>query len=57
MAKDLPKMRNPTCIIWGEDDQVTPPEVADEFNELLPDSNLYDIKMWPCSHDGKTRRI
>ena len=29
MAKDLPKMNTPTCIIWGKNDSVTPPEVAE----------------------------
>ena len=48
MAKDLPHMHNPTCIIWGKNDNVTPPEVADEFHELLPDSNLYWIDK--CGH-------
>lgn len=48
MAKDLPKMNTPTCIIWGENDTVTPPEVATEFHELLPDSDLYWIEK--CGH-------
>lgn len=48
MAKDLPKMHTPTCIIWGENDTVTPPNVAEEFNQLLPDSNLYWIEK--CGH-------
>jgi pimeloyl-ACP methyl ester carboxylesterase len=48
MAKELPKMKTPTAIIWGSEDSVTPPSVADEFNELLPDSNLYWIKS--CGH-------
>jgi pimeloyl-ACP methyl ester carboxylesterase len=48
MAKDLPKMNTPTCIIWGKNDNVTPPEVADDFNRLLPDSDLYWIDK--CGH-------
>ncbi|WP_306353816.1 alpha/beta fold hydrolase [Flavobacterium sp. '19STA2R22 D10 B1'] len=48
MAKDLPKMHTPTCIIWGKNDKVTPPEVAVEFNELLPNSDLYWIDK--CGH-------
>ncbi|MCL5130071.1 MULTISPECIES: alpha/beta fold hydrolase [unclassified Algibacter] len=48
MAKDLPKMETPTCIIWGKNDSVTPPEVAEEFNELLPDSELHWIDK--CGH-------
>ena len=48
MAKDLPKMRTPTCIIWGKNDNVTPPEVAEDFDRLLPDSDLYWIDK--CGH-------
>jgi len=48
MAKDLPKMHTPTCIIWGKNDKVTPPDVAEEFHELLPDSDLYWIDK--CGH-------
>lgn len=49
MAKDLPKMPTPVCIIWGgKQDSVTPPEVATEFHEKLPDSNLFWIDK--CGH-------
>lgn len=48
MAKDLPKMTTPTCIIWGKNDKVTPPEVAVEFDALLPNSDLYWIDK--CGH-------
>ncbi|MFD0837330.1 alpha/beta fold hydrolase [Mariniflexile aquimaris] len=48
MAKDLPKMHVPTCIIWGKNDNVTPPEVAVEFDSLLPDSELYWVDK--CGH-------
>ncbi|KJD32412.1 alpha/beta hydrolase [Tamlana sedimentorum] len=48
MAKDLPHMNVPTCIIWGKNDSVTPPEVAEEFNDLLPDSELFWIDK--CGH-------
>lgn len=48
MSTDLPTMHTPTCIIWGENDTVTPPDVAELFHELLPDSNLFWIK--ECGH-------
>ena len=48
MAKDLPKMKQPTCLIWGKQDTVTPPEVAEDFHKLLPDSDLYWINK--CGH-------
>jgi 2-hydroxy-6-oxonona-2,4-dienedioate hydrolase len=48
MSKDLPNMKTPTCIIWGKNDVVTPPEVAEVFQELLPDSDLFWIDK--CGH-------
>ncbi|MGK0430744.1 MAG: pimeloyl-ACP methyl ester carboxylesterase [Psychroserpens sp.] len=48
MSSDLPKMTLPVCIIWGKNDGVTPPEVATEFNELLPNSDLFWIDK--CGH-------
>ena len=48
MAKDLPNIKIPTALIWGENDKVTPPEVAKEFNKLLPESELFWIKK--CGH-------
>ncbi|CAM1344703.1 alpha/beta fold hydrolase [Tenacibaculum amylolyticum] len=48
MAKDLPNMKQPSCIIWGKNDTVTPPEVAEDFHKLLPDSDLYWIDK--CGH-------
>ncbi|WP_224488904.1 alpha/beta fold hydrolase [Robertkochia flava] len=48
MSKDLPHMTTPTCIIWGRNDSVTPPNVAEEFHRLLPDSDLFWIDK--CGH-------
>lgn len=48
MSKDLPDMTTPTCIIWGKQDNVTPPNVAEDFNKLLPDSELHWIDK--CGH-------
>ena len=48
MSEDLPQMNLPVCIIWGEDDIVTPPNVADEFHKLLPDSDLFWLEK--CGH-------
>ena len=48
MAKDLPAMHIPTCIIWGKNDLVTPPEVAIDFQKLLPDASLFWIDK--CGH-------
>ena len=36
----ITKMTTPTCIIWGRNDK-TPPNAAEEFNKLLPNSELF----------------
>ncbi len=48
MADDLPNMKMPACLIWGKNDSVTPPDVAEEFDRLLPNSTLYWIDK--CGH-------
>ena len=48
MSDELPNIKTPTLLIWGENDLVTPPEVAREFQSLLPNSELKWIKK--CGH-------
>lgn len=48
MASDLPEMKQPTCLIWGRNDTITPPNVAEEFERLFPDANLFWIDN--CGH-------
>lgn len=48
MRKELSKIHIPVGLIWGKDDKVTPPEVAVEFNELIPNSDLVWIDK--CGH-------
>jgi pimeloyl-ACP methyl ester carboxylesterase len=48
MAKDIHKIKVPVCLIWGKDDKITPPEVAVEFNQLLPNSELNWVDK--CGH-------
>ncbi len=48
LRNDLEKFTTPTCLIWGKDDTITPPEVAEEFHEKLQDSDLYWIEK--CGH-------
>ncbi|MCB0760244.1 MAG: alpha/beta hydrolase [Flavobacteriales bacterium] len=48
MSKDLPDMKMPVCLIWGRNDTITPPEVAVEFEEKLPDAELFWID--ECGH-------
>ena len=48
MSKDIPKLDFPVCLIWGKQDGVTPPHVAEEFHSLFPQSDLYWIDQ--CGH-------
>lgn len=48
MAKDLSKIKVPVSLIWGKNDKITPPEVAVEFKQLLPNSELTWID--ECGH-------
>lgn len=48
MQKDLPNMKVPSCLIWGKNDTITPPDVAEEFHDKLPKSDLFWIDK--CGH-------
>ena len=48
MAKDLPNIHIPTLLVWGLNDTITPPEVAHEFDKLLPNTKLHFIDK--CGH-------
>jgi pimeloyl-ACP methyl ester carboxylesterase len=54
MSGDLPAMKQPTCLIWGKQDVVTPPEVAVDFHKILPDSDLFWIDK--CGHAAMMER-
>ena len=54
MKKELPKILTPTCIIWGENDKVTPPKVAKEFHDLISSSKLFWIEK--CGHAAMMER-
>ena len=48
MLNDLPRIKTPVCLIWGKQDNVTPPEVAVDMDKSLPNSDLYWIE--ECGH-------
>lgn len=48
MADDLQHMNIPACLIWGKNDTITPPEVAEEFQKKLPNAELFWIDA--CGH-------
>lgn len=48
MAKEITAIKIPTLLVWGLNDTITPPEVAHEFNRLLPNSTLRFVDK--CCH-------
>tara|TARA_B110000914_G_scaffold217869_1_gene224486 strand:+ start:826 stop:1581 length:756 start_codon:yes stop_codon:yes gene_type:complete len=48
MANDITNIKKETCLIWGAEDKVTPPHVAEEFHKLIPNSELHWIPL--CGH-------
>ncbi|ODT35206.1 MAG: alpha/beta hydrolase [Niabella sp. SCN 42-15] len=48
LGEDLNKIKIPALLIWGKNDNVTPPFVAEEFHKLLPNSELHFIDK--CGH-------
>jgi pimeloyl-ACP methyl ester carboxylesterase len=38
----------PTLLVWGRNDRITPPEIAERFHALLPDSRLRFLPR--CGH-------
>ena len=43
LAEHLHGIDCPVLLIWGKQDTITPPFVAEEFHKLLPDSTLHFI--------------
>lgn len=48
MAKDIQQITQPTLLVWGLNDTITPPMVGHEFNRLIPNSELRFIDK--CGH-------
>ncbi|MDZ4838433.1 MAG: alpha/beta hydrolase [Bacteroidota bacterium] len=48
MNKEVRHIRIPVCLIWGKNDKITPPEVAEEFDRLMPNTELHWIN--ECGH-------
>ena len=48
LGEELAQIKQPTCLIWGNNDSITPPFVAKEFNRLIPNSELHFIDK--CGH-------
>lgn len=48
LGKELNQIKQPTLLIWGNNDIITPPFVAEEFHKLIPNSELHFIDK--CGH-------
>jgi 2-hydroxy-6-oxonona-2,4-dienedioate hydrolase len=48
LGDELTNIKQPTLLIWGNNDTITPPFVAREFNRLIPNSELHFVDK--CGH-------
>lgn len=48
LKEQLHRICCPVMLVWGADDQITPPKLAHEFNDHLPHSELHFIPR--CGH-------
>ncbi|MDH7463851.1 alpha/beta hydrolase [Chitinophagaceae bacterium 26-R-25] len=48
LGEEISQIKQPTLLIWGNNDTITPPFVGREFNRLIPNSELHFIDK--CGH-------
>lgn len=48
IALQLPLIKCPTLLLWGNQDSITPPFVGEKFHDLIPNSELAFIDL--CGH-------
>jgi 2-hydroxy-6-oxonona-2,4-dienedioate hydrolase len=48
LGEELNQIKQPTLLVWGNNDTITPPFVGQEFNKLIPNSELHFIDK--CGH-------
>jgi pimeloyl-ACP methyl ester carboxylesterase len=48
LGEELTNIQQPTLLVWGANDTITPPFVAREFQRLIPNSELHFIDR--CGH-------
>lgn len=48
VGKELGRIKIPVCLIWGKQDKITPPEVAEEFKQNIENSELHWMDQ--CGH-------
>jgi pimeloyl-ACP methyl ester carboxylesterase len=54
LRNEIPAIKIPVILIWGNQDNITPVAVAEEFNQLLPNSTLHFIDK--CGHAAMMER-
>jgi pimeloyl-ACP methyl ester carboxylesterase len=48
LDEHLHRIKSPTLLVWGAEDQITPPDVAQMFHEKIPGSELVFVQQ--CGH-------
>ena len=48
LGEELNQIQQPTLLVWGNNDTITPPFVGREFNRLIPNSEIHFIDK--CGH-------
>jgi len=48
LGEELNQIKQPTLLVWGNNDTITPPFVGREFHKLIPNSELHFIDK--CGH-------
>ena len=48
LGEEISQIKQPTCLIWGNNDTITPPFVGKEFHRLIPNSELHFVDK--CGH-------
>jgi 2-hydroxy-6-oxonona-2,4-dienedioate hydrolase len=48
LGEEVSQIKQPTLLVWGNNDAITPPFVGQEFHKLIPNSELHFIDK--CGH-------
>ena len=48
LGEEVSQIKQPTLLVWGNNDNITPPFVGKEFHRLMPNSELHFIDL--CGH-------
>lgn len=54
VSQELARLSIPVFLIWGENDEITPPSIANEFHRLIPNAQLAWINK--CGHSAMMER-